>query len=647
MPTFVITAPDGKKYRIKGEGTKEEALAAFQQQFSAREDNVPEQSYGAGLVDSITSGLTFGLGPKISAAEAALRGLSEGDTFKERYANALATERAQNERFRDENPVSAFAGEVGGGLVTGMGAANAGGRLAARYAPQAVTNSFLGKMAGDAALGAGIGTMQAYGADQNLGGGALLGGLLGAAARPVVAGVSEAGKFAGGLLGIGNKGRAQEAVYNALQRSGRSADDVVDDITRAGRDGQAEYATVDALGYPGQRMLTGIARMPGDARTRIHETLMNRQMGQGERLGNAIAEGFDAGQTAAARRSAMKSAREQTANALYPAARQNAGAVDVSGVIQSIDDIIRPGVQQLPSAGDDIAGDSIESALRGFRARLTDGKATVSDFNRLALLRQDVAAASRKAYKDGADYKGSILKGIRDKLDEALEGASTGYKAANARYASDSRAIDAIDEGMAAAGVRSRASDNIARFQQMTPEQQAAFRGGYAEPYLASLEGRATGVMTNKARPLMSPKTSREFPAFAAPGKGGQLQDRIAREQTMFETGAQAFGNSRTADNLADMAEIGQIDPSVVGSLLRGDMKGAAIQGVTKALQNLQGRNQQTRDMIADMLLERAPNKVSKNLVEAIRRGEKLTKTQQQWVAYLIGGTSGAYGAAN
>lgn len=647
MPTYVITAPDGRKFRVSGEGTKEEALAAFQQQFSAQEAPVPEQSYGAGLVDSITSGLTFGLGPKISAVEAALRGLSEGDTFKERYDNALATERAQNERFRDENPVSAFAGEVGGGLVTGMGAANAGGRLAARYAPRAVVNSFAGKMAGDAALGAGIGMTQAYGADQNLAGGALLGGALGAAARPVVAGVAEGGKFLGGLLGIGNKGRAQEAVYNALQRSGRSADDVVDDITRAARDGQAEYATVDALGYPGQRMLTGIARMPGDARTRIHETLMNRQMGQADRLGNALAEGFDASQTAAARRTAMETARDQTANAMFPAARQSAGAVDVSGVIQSIDDIIRPGVQQLPSAGDDIAGDSIEATLRGFRARLTDGRATVSDFNRLALLRQDVAAASRKAYKDGAGYKGSILKDLRDKLDEALEGASTGYKAANARYASDSRAIDAIDEGMAAASSRSRASDNISRFRRMTPEQQAAFRGGYAEPLLARIEGSPTGVMTNKARPLMSPKTAQEFPAFASPGRAGQLRDRIAREQTMFETTAQAFGNSRTADNLADMAEIGQIDPSVLGSLLRGDMKGAAIQGITKALQNLQGRNQQTRDMIADLLLETAPNKVSKNLLDAIRRGEKLTRTQQQWVAVLLGGGSGAYGAAN
>lgn len=56
MPTYEITAPDGKKYRISGEGTQEDALAHFQQQYQAQTPKQPEQTYGqkymAGVKDA-------------------------------------------------------------------------------------------------------------------------------------------------------------------------------------------------------------------------------------------------------------------------------------------------------------------------------------------------------------------------------------------------------------------------------------------------------------------------------------------------------------------------------------------------------------------------------------------------------------------
>jgi hypothetical protein len=43
MPSYLITSPDGRKFKVTGDGTKEEALAHFQQQYAAQQpDNSPE-----------------------------------------------------------------------------------------------------------------------------------------------------------------------------------------------------------------------------------------------------------------------------------------------------------------------------------------------------------------------------------------------------------------------------------------------------------------------------------------------------------------------------------------------------------------------------------------------------------------------------
>ena len=57
-----------------------------------------------------------------------------------------------------------------------------------------------------------------------------------------------------------------------------------------------------------------------------------------------------------------------------------------------------------------------------------------------------------------------------------------------------------------------------------------------------------------------------ELAAIAQPNRGAQMQRRLGREQTMFDTRNHAIGNSRTADNLAD-AEALKVDPSLLASI--------------------------------------------------------------------------------
>lgn len=124
----------------------------------------------------------------------------------------------------------------------------------------------------------------------------------------------------------------------------------------------------DALGNPGQRMLSGIARQPGNARTEITDFLTNRQTDQGRRIAGALDTGFNdpvnVGRTAQQVRGGIETARDAAASQQYGAARANAGAVDVRPVIAAIDDTLGP------MQGMGVQGDGVDKILSGYRSRI-------------------------------------------------------------------------------------------------------------------------------------------------------------------------------------------------------------------------------------------------------------------------------------
>lgn len=189
------------------------------------------QGYLGGMVDSFTNGYIGGFGPKATAAEAAVLGRTpEGDWFNydqsmgERYRNALQAERAQNEQFQTDRPVSSFAGETGGvitSLVRGpMGAlakpltrgATALANPVTRMLPRGAEQVGRAAIAG-AAEGGVAGGSYALGEDRPLGSNALMGALLGAGTGAAVTG---AGNAIGGWLKRSQTGRAARSAADDL-----------------------------------------------------------------------------------------------------------------------------------------------------------------------------------------------------------------------------------------------------------------------------------------------------------------------------------------------------------------------------------------------------------------------------------------------
>lgn len=149
------------------------------------------QSYPGGLADAFTTGLTVGMGPKVTAAEAALLGRTPegtgpfdyGRPFAERYQRALAAEQDQQRQFGADHPVGSTAAHIAG-VIPAVAAASRVGINPGQAIPRALQSApgllgLGGRTAAAAMEGAGIGAGYAAGQDEPIAPGAAVGALTG------------------------------------------------------------------------------------------------------------------------------------------------------------------------------------------------------------------------------------------------------------------------------------------------------------------------------------------------------------------------------------------------------------------------------------------------------------------------------------
>lgn len=575
-------------------------------------------------------GLNYG-DEAVGAMASMVEGSDMGNLRREQMRGRL-------ERQEEAFPYTFGGSEIAGNVATAAAALPAvtGGTMA----QTALRGGALG-----AAEGFAYGTGQGEGLADRLEQGVnygVVGAGVGAASPLVVSALAKGGRTAldmasGGIDTVINRGsnsRARRAIVDSLVKSGRSADDVANEVGTAALEGQPEFRLMDALGVAGQRRASGVVRSGGDGAEELAQFLQQRQMDQADRVSRFVDEGFGMnGQTARQTADAMTAARGEAADIAYTAARGNAAPVDVRGALSVIDDRIGG------MSGSGVAGDSIDGRLASFRNRLAAGtppngeiSRELSDFDRVLGVKQDVQDAIGAAVRAGRNNEARELGKLAGALDEALEASSDMYRMANDGFRTASRNIDAIDQGAAMVSPQRRADDVVGQFGAMTPEQQAAARVGYGDRRLAQIEANAAPT-ANKAKPFTSTKARAEADAMALDPQ--LFSNRINREGSMWEVQNRALGGSRTADNLEDIASVGPI-----GNTVRALRSALNLQG-GEALANLgaavgpalTGQNEATRTLIAKMLMSNDPatvlapalkaketSEAAKRIVEALLR---------------------------
>ncbi len=556
-----------------------------------------------------------------------------GETYGERYSKSLAMQQGMDTKFATEHPYVDTGAKLAGGvaaMVPAVAAApalfGAAGGLGARTLMGGASNAVLG--GADAAI---------RGGDPFTAG--AVGGAVGAA-FPVASTIASkvASPFISNIMAqINPRGYGEKQVARGIMESGRSTGAIADDVATAAREGQGAFTVADAMGNSGQRLLSTVARAPGEGRTRVVDVLEGRQAGQGRRVSNALSEGFEAPETALQTEARLTAQRTADADAAYGAVRNDAGAVDVTPAIARIDRTLGPAADQmLANPGSAAANDSVEAALLGFRNKLA--RTNPNDFESIQRIRGDMSDYAQNAAQNGYGNRARLVRSAMTELDTAMENASAGHLAANRNYAQTSRNIEAVQTGRQAA-TRGRSEDTIPAFQALPAEGQGAFRSGYVDPLIANTQGAAHGV--NKARPFMNDAFAAEAEAMV-PGNA-LMQRRLGREQTMFETRNQALGNSKTAENLADADAMG-VTPSLVGQVLSGNWSGAARSVISAGSNIVTGNTPAVRAAVADILLQRGANVTPAALDRMV--GETIRKIQSVQRLAATSGRSVAGAAA-
>jgi hypothetical protein len=580
----------------------------------------PAIDSSAGYTRRLTHGATLGADSTIMAAANTPFEMIKHGTFNpaEGYDYAKAREDYVMNKSRENTGALGTAAEILGGGVSGAGLANGGLTTARMLAPEAGLLARSAASAADAgAMGGFSGAMEGNGfkerfnnAIKGLATGAALGGLTpgvlrlaGAAVSPVVSNIRAR---------INPQGFAESQVARGIHESGIDPNQISHDVVQAGNDGQGAFTVADAMGNPGQRLLSTVTRAPGEGRTTAVDALNARQAGQARRVAGTLAEGFNAPETAAQTETRLTTARGANADADYGAVRNGANQVDVTGTLNHLDGIIgtEPGQVITP------ANDSVEAALTPFRQRLS--RVNPNDFEAVQRIRGDMADAAQSAQQNGNGNRARLIGGAVRQLDAAMENASPGYRAANANFAQASRDIDAVQAGRNAA-MRGRTEDTIPAFQGLQPPGQQAFRSGYADPLIADAQKSPFG--TNAARPLTNPAFQDES-AVMAPGNP-LMQRRLTRENTMFETRNAAMGGSKTADNLNDHAAMG-VDPHLIGQIMTGNWHGAVRTALAAGHNALTGNTPEVRAAVAHIILQNgqslAPNALREMVDRTVQR---------------------------
>jgi hypothetical protein len=549
-----------------------------------------------------------------------------GGRGNEAYDSSVKQSRDDIKTGRDQYPITSAFGQLGGGIATGLGLSGAG--LSATANAINAGRSLPAVMAAGAREGATLGAVAGLGEGNNAGErlqgvatGGVAGGLIGGAAPAVISGIGAVAKpfVAPVMARLRPEEYANKAVSEGLRRSGMTADDIAGELTAARAAGQEGYTVADALGNPGQRMLSTVTRSPNDERRAVVDGLIARQMDQGRRVAGALGDASGSPLTAAQMQEMLTAQRATNAARNYEPVRVDTSAIDVSPAVAAANRSISPAADNLANArgavptdlaarsgieaGERTIRDPIREAVREARSYLASDSATVTNVEKAFRAKTNIDQMIADATTNGRGGVVAELMPVRDALDDALARTSRQYAAARDTYRSDSLPIDAIATGRGMASPRTRVDDNLSTFGAMNPAEQSSARVGYFDPLIARAES-AQGTMTNSARPFMAESARRELPAIAAPGQGDILMQRLAREQRMSETAGAALGGSKTADNLADAAEMAKFDPSVFTALSQG----RPLQAVMNLIQ--MGRNE------ASGLPPRVIEQVARTLVE-------------------------------
>lgn len=534
MPQFLITGPDGQKYKVTGE-TAEGALAALKKHLGDASP-LPQgraDHWGSGYEG--TDFLTMGGSTKAAAAGVGLMNATidamkgNGFNYSDEYNKSLAQQRADQLAYETEHPYRAAAGKAGGvalgvarapvvgsglmgAVATGAGYGTAGGALQdADSIGQRIENTLLGTR-----TGAGLGVL-GYGAGKLLGWG-----------------VGKANDWYKGW-GVPAEQLAQQRVFEAAQATPGARGKLLD----LGPEGVA----ADALGQRGTALGRRAANLDPDAREVINDTMLGRKAGQNIRV-----------VTDMEKIAGIKPGAEKT----------------VEQMVEAVDDKFRPQLDDLytqaRNAGRDMPLQFFDDVLNTpqgkavfneavaevkARASLNGTPENVSNLAIIDTMKKIFDSKATSAYASADKATGNLwrdfAKNLRTRADAYMDMQENPiYAQARSLAQQREMAKEAITVGESL-GSKKVPVDVPGKVDAVDLGNRQRVAQGYVAKKSDSLlnSGATEGAIADLSTPMG------KRAADAALGKDN-LAPTVSRERTFNSTARQLLGNSTTAQQLMD-----------------------------------------------------------------------------------------------
>lgn len=660
MPTYEITGPNGKKYRVtgdspegalnavkklsggqdtspglseddrasplpddliaKGRATIEASKAADEIERKAIEQADQIEKYGGetGASDLFGNSFTLGMQDKVAGLAGGVGSLITGNGFKQGYNVSRRAQEILEERARARSGSLGTAAEIAGSVGTGVLAKG----------PAAV--SAVGRILQTGREAATLGAMQGVGDSRSdtlagTAGDALVSGAVGGAtgaalgtAVEVGRGLYNAGRAA--VRGAGSvmddaTGRAERKVYQALVDDGLSPDQAV--ARMANRDtALINVADENTLGLG-----RAASAKPGPGRTTLNSALDAQQRASRGNVQAAVDDALGGADIPFNQRVAdMIKTRSNLGKTAYDKAFaknfENGHSMVFDELAARIPGEAVRNAQKIAKAEGRALGEQLVASIDD-AGNVTFARApSIREWH---YIQRGLRSAADSAYRSGVGEVGTAYKSLHKELLGAMDEASPLYKTARAQYSSQSDMLDAIQRGREI--LLPTTTKNVDALGDelagLSKAEKEMVRIGLARQMQDMIEATpdAAGDMVKKIFGTQAKRSairavfddSQKFRAFEA------KMGAIAKEVKSFQfvrTGARSSfvdAEKQNAGILADAA-------GTVMDLGTKGVVGTTISATAKILKNLGGMDDSVAAQVAKLLVERNPDVVKQAL---------------------------------
>jgi hypothetical protein len=634
MPEHIVTAPDGRKFRVNApEGATDDEIVRYAQQNAAtpkQEQIEAGRASNKGVAGSIAAGaqaigqgLTFGHYDELQALlESGLNSVTGGRAGKP-YREALNRNRASDAAFQADFPTTSTALNVAGGMavpIPGLGAAKAGMSAAERALRSAPIRGVVSGGIGGAMTGAGEADKPSE-IPGNMITGALLGGGVGGALGGGAAVASPVAQRLMGALNIGDpEKRAERIVLRSLDRGGKEPASVAQALSNPPEN--APLSLADVAGRPTVGLGATVANTPGAAMETAEAFTRTRRSGRPERIADLVENTMGGGSgtrvlddTEALREMQKKSGQtferafnlrvpRTTAERLQPFVQDNIGQ---KALARGMDIIEQEHLADPITRGKPIDWKSLGVSVNDQgRAELDPRMQNLRLWHAVKMGYDDIVReAMNDPTKRMTQYERAVNQS-RAALVEDLRKSFPTYARALDEWGDPQRMIDAMRLGKSSANLHPDIVSQKVSALRGAPEMEAARVGfGSAISGATSDPGTAVGA----ARRLAEDRNNiRRIEALQPdPAQSQRLREGLMREAEMgnVEQTLSPRAGSHTARLAAGQADLNQLPAGPLVSALSGDLKPMA----TWIGRHGAGISDDTANSIARMLMETDPSK--------------------------------------